>query len=297
MKPSRLTARRRSMGMGTTLQNTQILWLTDVHLDRAKPAQKEALYEEIQRSVADTVLITGDISTAEHLPLHLRELAAAASWRQVYFVLGNHDFYQSSFAAVDRMVAGICRAHVNLRHLGGGEIIPLSSDTALLGHRGWGDGRMGWGSLTVARNPDFAAIKDFHGLSKEECFDLLIKLGLESSFSLRSVLPYALTCYNHVIVATHVPPFTKGACFTKKPCDWLRQPFYTNIAMGGLLLRLTQAFPSKRITVLAGHTHCAAQFRALPDIELLVGGAKPGFPSPQGLFEVTAAGLIAKQSA
>lgn len=284
------------MGMGTTLQNTQILWLTDLHLDRAKPAQKEALYEEIQRSKADTVLITGDISTAKHLPLHLRELAAAASSRQVYFVLGNHDFYGSTFAHVDRCVAGVCGTHDNLYHLGGGEIFPLSADSALVGHRGWGDGRMGWGSRTLAHNPDFSAIKDFEGLSREQAFKLLLKLGLDSSFYLRGLLPYALTCYNHVIVATHFPPFTKGACFTKKPCDWLRQPFYTNIAMGGLLLRLTQAFPSKRITVLAGHTHCCAQFRALPDLELRVGGARPGFPSSQGLLEVSGAGLIRKQT-
>jgi predicted phosphohydrolase len=282
------------MGMGT-IQNTEttgLLWLTDLHLDRADDQRRNELFESIRLSKAEAVVITGDISTARLLPLHLRELAAAASPKPVYFVLGNHDFFGSSIAVVDSVVSGVCREHANLHHLGQGEIIRLSSDTALVGHRGWADGRMGWGSRTLARNPDFAAIRDFKGLSKEDAFALLHKLGQDSSYYLRGLLPYALTCYDHVIVATHVPPFTKGACFTNKPCDWLRQPFYTNIAMGGFLLRQAQAFPSKQITVLAGHTHCAAEVRPLPNLTLKVGEARPGGPHRQGEFKISSGGIL-----
>ncbi|MEO6845987.1 MAG: metallophosphoesterase [Chthoniobacterales bacterium] len=278
--------------MRTTLQKPAILWLTDLHLDRATSARRQFFYEEIQGSKADKILITGDISTSRQLPLHLRELAAAASPRPMYFVLGNHDYYGSSFSEMDGRVAGICRTHDNLQQLGKGEIIRLGPGTAMVGHRGWGDGRMGWGSRSFARNPDFSAIKDFEGLSREAAFALLGQLGQESASYLRGVLPYALTCWQHVIVATHVPPFTGGACFSEKPCDWLRQPYYSNIAMGGLLLRMAECFPKKRITILAGHTHCAAQFQAAPNLELRVGGARPGFPKAQRQLSISSHGML-----
>jgi len=281
-------------GVRTNLEKPLVLWLTDLHLDRSSDTRKIGFYEEIRASTASVIVITGDISVARHLPLHLAELAAAASPRKVFFTLGNHDFFGSSIAKVEGVVAGVCRSQVNLQHLGHGEIIRLNSDTALVGHRGWGDGRMGWGARTFARNPDFAAIADFRGLSRGESFALLRKLGQESATYLRSVLPYALSCFEHVVVATHVPTFTQAAFYRRKPCDNLRQPFYSNLSAGGVILRIAQRFPKSKVTVLAGHTHCAAQFQALPNLALRVGGARPGFPGAQGLFEVSAAGLAQK---
>jgi hypothetical protein len=215
----------------------------------------------------------------------------------VSFVWGHHDFYGSTFAQVDSCVAGVCRSYANLRHLGAGEIIRLDSDTALIGHRGWGDGRMGWGVRTLARNPDFAAIGDFQGLDRKAAFKLIGRLGSQSALYLRGVLPYALTCYQHVIVSTHVPPMTHAALFDEKPCDWLRQPFYCNIAMGAFLQAISRAFAKKSITVLCGHTHSPACLQATPNLKIRVGGAKPGFPSSQGLFEVSVAGLVVKHTA
>jgi len=283
--------------MSTSLQTPSFLWLTDLHLDRATAERRESLYEEIRQSESGAVVITGDISTAKHLPLHLRELAAAAEGRQVYFVLGNHDFFWSSFSDVDRCVAGVCRAHDNLHHLGQGEIVDLGDDTVLIGHRGWGDGRMGWSVQTLARNPDFAAIEDFQGLEHSEAFELLGQLGRESASYFRGLLPYALTCYRHVIVATHVPPFSQAAKYDRQACDYLRQPFYVNISAGASIMRIAERFPASTVTILAGHTHHAARFQAAANLELLVGGARPGFPGAQGLLQITREGLIRKRQA
>lgn len=285
------------MGMGTTPHTKQILWLTDLHLDRASSAHRKSLYREIRRSPANTILITGDISVARHLPLHLRELAAAAAWRQVFFVLGNHDFDGSTLAQVDSCVAGICRSHRNLRHLGHGEILRLDGGTALVGHRGWGDGKMGWGARSFARNPDFHAIGDFRGLDRKAAFKLLGRLGSESALYLRGIMPYALTCYDHILVATHVPPMTQAALYDERPCDWLRQPFFCNIAAGAFLHAISTVFAKKSITVLCGHTHSAARLQATPNLEIRVGGARPGRPRAQGMFEISAGGLVEKEHA
>lgn len=278
-------------------ETTSLLWLTDLHLDRANEQQRHELYESIRFSTAGAVVITGDISTAKLLPLHMRELAAAASPTPVYFVLGNHDFYGSSIAAVDSAASGVCRAHDNLHHLGQGELIPLNDQTAFIGHRGWGDGRMGWSARTLARNPDFQAIEDFRGLEQPKAFELLAQLGRESAAYFRRVLPYALTCYRHVIVATHVPPFTWAAHFKGKPCDWLRQPFDANISAGAAILRIAERFPASRVTVLSGHTHCAASVGITENLIVHAGGATTGHPAAQGLLQITREGLIRMREA
>lgn len=69
------------------------------------------------------------------LPVHLWSIAEACRPRLVFFVLRNHDFYGSSFEDVDPAVANVCAQHPNLRHLGRGEVIPLTADSTRISHR------------------------------------------------------------------------------------------------------------------------------------------------------------------
>jgi len=257
---------------------SKLLWITDLHLDSATSLARWKFYRQIQSSSVEAFLITGDISKASLLPLHLRELAAAAGERAVYFTLGNHDFYGSSFSRVDGMVSGVCANHKNLIHLDGTQAIDLGHDTALVGHRGWCDGRTGWGEKSLARNPDFSAINDFQNLNRHCAFLLLRSLGMQSAFKLRSVLPYALTCYSQVLVATHFPPALQAATFRGKPCDWLRQPFFCNSSVGSMLVRMSEQYPQRKILVLCGHTHSATTVGISANLTIRSGAARPGFP-------------------
>jgi len=267
-------------GMNTHITTAgELAWLTDLHLDATSDARREELYFHIRKSTAIRFLITGDISRASLLPRHLQELAWAAGNRAIYFTLGNHDFYGSSFRAVDQAVAAVCQNRTNLHHLNGSQVIRLDTDTALIGHRGWADGRMGWAERSYARNPDFEAIGDFSGLKPEEAFRLLRKLGSHSASCLRSRLPYALQCYRRVVIATHVPPFTDAARFNGKPCDWLRQPHYCNIALGAMILRVAERFPQKEILILSGHAHSEARVQIADNVTVLTAAARTGFPS------------------
>jgi len=258
---------------------TTLAWITDLHLDAATSWARRKFYKALEASPAEAFVLTGDISTARLLPLHLREIAAAAGKRPVYFVLGNHDFYGSSFARVDRMVSGICANHENLIHLDGSQVIDLGHDTALVGHRGWCDGRTGWGEKSLAKNPDFFAIEDFKKLDRRRAFQLLRALGLQSAEKLRNRLPYSLTCYNRVIVATHFPPALQAARFRGKPCDWLRQPFFCNMAIGGMLFRMSHQFPRQEILVLCGHTHSAVTAPITSNLMIRSAASRPGFPN------------------
>jgi len=266
--------------MNTLINNTStIAWLTDLHLDATSDFRRDDLYFQMRKSTSGRFLVTGDISSANLLPLHLSELAWAAGNKAIYFTLGNHDFYGSSFHAVDQAITGVCRYRKNLHHLDGSQVIRLNSATALIGHRGWADGRMGWAEQSYARNPDFEAIADFHGQKPEETFNTLRRLGLDSASCLRSRLPYALQCYSRVIIATHFPPFTDAARFNGKPCDWLRQPHYCNIALGAMILRIAARFPQKEVLILSGHAHSEARVQIAENVTVLTGAARTGYPS------------------
>ena len=265
----------------------KLIWLTDLHLDRASEEKQREFFFRLRQENADAVVITGDISNASQLPGHLRELGQMFGTRPVYFVLGNHDFFGSSFADVDHAVADVCKEQKNLRHLGQGEIIPLADGSALVGHRGWADGRAGWGNRSVVCNPDHASIADLCDLSKRAVFERMKELGKASGQYFRDVLPYALRCFERLWVATHVPPFTQAAFYNGQLCGRHHQPHYTNWSAGCAIQGIAKHFPKNRMTVLCGHTHSQARVRISEQVQVLAGEARPGWPRAQKVFEVS----------
>jgi predicted phosphodiesterase len=264
----------------------RLLWLTDLHLDRPTAEAREQFYLRLKGARFDAAVITGDISCGNKIDGHLADIARASSPRKVYFLLGNHDFYGSSFSEVQKRVERVCGQHGNLRQLGHGEIIALGKSDALIGHQGWADGRGGWGSRSLARNPDFYAIEDFQGLPREEAFGRMRELGNASAQYFRSRLPYALTCHHRVWIATHVPPFPQAAHYDNRPCSRLHQPFYSNVSAGTVIRGIAESFPDRRLTVLCGHTHCRAAVQAADNIYVLVGAARTGSPDFQRVFSL-----------
>jgi predicted phosphohydrolase len=250
----------------------RMLWLTDLHLDRATERDRRRLFRQMRDEEADAVIITGDISNGETLTAHLRELGRALALRPVYFVLGNHDFYKSSFAEVDRAVASVTAEQPNLHHLGQGEIIPLAADKAILGHRGWPDGRAGSGDRSRVISQDREMISDLRHLSDRAAFDRMRELGRDSATYFRGLLPYALGRYRHVLVATHAPVLEQAAIYNGRRCGRDFLPHFVNTSAGGVLVGIARHHTRSRLTVLCGHTHSAARVRVgAPNLEVLVG--------------------------
>ena len=67
----------------------------------------------------------------------------AAFEKPICFVLGNHDFYHGSFAAVESEVAALAGASRHLTWLNTAGVVRLTDRTALIGHGSWADGRLG----------------------------------------------------------------------------------------------------------------------------------------------------------
>lgn len=264
----------------------QLLWVSDIHLDQAGNDERQRFMTQLKGTRYDALLVTGDISTATRLVGHLAEISHACGMRPVFFTTGNHDYFGSSFACVDKAVADLCTRHPNLIALGGGEIVQLSPRTDLVGHRGWGDGQAGAGEHSKVVNPDRYAIDDFSPLSRTGYFSKLRSLGEESASYFRRILPRALHRHRTVLIGTHFPLFTQALKHRNTNCAWDRQPYYSNRSAGNAVVGISRNFPGSQIEVYAGHSHCFAEFRLSSNLEIRVAGARRGFPSFQAMIHI-----------
>jgi 3',5'-cyclic AMP phosphodiesterase CpdA len=257
----------------------RIAWLTDIHLDFLDPAARAALAASVAAEKPDGVIVTGDIAIAPTV-LDLIEQLARGIGAPLWFVLGNHDYYKGSIADVRS------RAARDSRWLHASGVVKLDATTALVGVDGWGDARLGDFANTRVMLNDFFLIDELSRLSRGELRTRLGEYGNESAACLRSLLGEAVTWAQHVIVATHVPPFREACWHDGKVSndDWL--PFFTCKATGDVLRTTFSAHPSIRATVLCGHTHSSGQADILPNLRVLTGAAEYGAPRLQQILTV-----------
>lgn len=253
---------------------TSVLHLTDLHLDRTGDEELEQLLIRIRNTDYDSVVITGDISDASNLSRHLIRLATACDPRPLYFLTGNHDYYRSTIRDVEIEVEGLCKSTRNLHYLDGRQVFKLADGIGLLGHRSWPDARAGDGLETEIENPDQWNIKDFQNLDHGQMLRRMRALGKESTKQIRSIFPLALSCYRHVLVATHVPPFANAVYYKDRPADCQHLPHFCNQSVGLALIGISRAFPRRRVSVLAGHTHGSCVRQITNNISVRVGASR-----------------------
>lgn len=261
---------------------TRLAWLTDIHLDHAPPDRFDALCAEVEAAGADRVLIGGDIAEAPTVAVYLGRLADRLA-RPIDFVLGNHDYYRGSLKAVRDDLRDYCRRRPSLTYLSQSGVVPLGHSTALVGHDGWGDARLGDFDGTDLMLNDELLIEDL----RDAAFDRpalrarLEALGDEAAAHLRRLLPEALAGFPRVVVLTHVPPFRAAAWHRGRPSDdeWL--PRFSCQAVGNTLLEAATAHPDRHLLVLCGHTHGAGEVEVRPNLHVLTGAATYGEPHMQ----------------
>jgi Icc protein len=263
----------------------RLAWVTDPHLNFVAAAGVADFLGELAATPADALLVSGDIDEAPDVARSLAGMAAAVE-RPVLFVLGNHDYYRGTIAAVRAEVRALCETVPHLHWLPSAGVVPVSADTCVVGHDGWGDGRLGdyWGS-PIALN-DWRLIGEFAGLGRAARLALLNALGDEAAAHFKSVLPDALSRFRHVVVVTHVPPFRDACLYQGRVSgdEWL--PHFACRAVGVALAEAMAARPDRRMTVVCGHTHGAGEADVLPNLRVLAGGAEYGKPAVQRVLDV-----------
>ena len=84
---------------------------------------------------------------------------------------------------------------------------------------------------------------------------------------------------------THVPPFREAAVYRGRPSDEDWAPHFSCKAMGDLLIEVMADHPTRKLTVLCGHTHGGGESKILPNLLVLTGQAKYRHPAIQRIFE------------
>jgi len=263
----------------------RLAWLSDIHLNFLSFEDRLEFYDSIVENRVDAALVSGDIAEAWSLSGVLAEMVARLPI-PVYFVLGNHDYYGRSIAAVRDDAAAAVAKSPSLVYLTQAGVVKLSERTALVGHDGWADGRLGdYAGSKVVLN-DYVHIREFIGLDAAARLAKLQELADEAVQHFRRVLPEALDSYRHVILVTHVPPF-REACWheghTSGP-EFL--PHFASGALGEALLEIMRPRRRRKLTVLCGHTHGRGTCRPLPNLEVFTAGAEYGRPEIEQIFAV-----------
>ena len=260
-------------------------WITDIHFDFLEPDAIHQFCRAIVQRNANILLVGGDIGQADSVIEYLRVIEKSVSL-PTYFVLGNHDYYGGKIAEVRSRVERLSSHVPNLNWLPTSELVELTQATCLVGHGGWGDGRLGdYAGSSVVLN-DFRLISDLAGLDPSGLHKKLMQLGDESAACIEAKLLEALDRYPQIILLTHVPPF-KEACLYQGRIgsdEWL--PHFTCKAVGDVLVRLMLAHRDHQLTVYCGHTHHSGRISILPNLDVFVGSARYGSPEIQGVYSV-----------
>ncbi|WP_169976766.1 metallophosphoesterase family protein [Tautonia rosea] len=263
----------------------KLAWATDIHLNFVSEEETARFCETVARTGADRLLITGDIAESLDLGPFLGFMADRLG-RPIDFVLGNHDFYGGRISEVRAAMAETTRTIPTLNWLPESGVINLGSGVALIGHDGWGDGRLGNFAGSTIRLNDYRLIGELAGLDQARLGQTLGLLGDEAAAHIRRTLPKALKQYEMILVATHVPPFREACVFKGRIAndEWI--PHFSCAAVGKVLAEIMADHPDQRVLVLCGHVHSSGMATIRPNLVVLTGSAEYRRPDVFRVFNV-----------
>jgi len=260
-------------------------WMTDLHLNFVRSQERARFYAGLREQKLDALLLGGDIGEADSVGYFLSEIEKEAG-APAYFVLGNHDFYRGSIAGVRAAVAQQTAASTRLRWLPASGVVPLTDQTALVGHDSWADGRVGDFFRSEVLLNDYVLIDELRTRDKAERYARLNALGDEAAEFLERRTREALAQWRNVLVLTHVPPFREACWHEGRISEGEYLPHFACQVVGERLAAVMREHPEHRMTVLCGHTHSSRVAQILDNLVVLTGGAEYGKPALQQVLEI-----------
>jgi len=262
----------------------RLQWINDIHLNFLSEKQITDFFRDILDADPDALLIGGDIHEASGVFKFLRAFEKTLR-RPIYFVLGNHDYYGSSIAAIREKARILSRSSQYLYWLPDSGVVRLTGSTGLIGHGAWADGRFGDFLGSNVNLNDYHLIKELSLLSEAERLKTIQSLGDEAADYIRGSIGEALEHFNMVYFLTHVPPFREATIHAGEPSDDNWAPHFSCRAVGDVLIEAMSSSSEKRLIVLCGHTHGEGRGQVLPNLEWITGGAEYGQIRIQKTFE------------
>lgn len=267
----------------------QLTWITDPHINfLGNTAQKAAdSFVDHIGYEAKTLLITGDISEGHQLLQDL--IALSQRFEHIYFILGNHDYYQSSFAQVKHDLVDSKLLPSNCTWLRYSAPVQLTPDVVLTGHDGFYDALEGnHASSRVVLN-DFTRIEDLRvDYLTGNIVSCVRRIGAAWADEAETNLSAAIALNpKRIIFACHVPPFLEACMHRGEPSDVDYLPWYTNKYMGLMLEEKAEQHPGIDFAVYCGHTHSASVTPMLENLTVYSGSSAYRNPCISGQLDLT----------
>jgi len=250
----------------------KILHVTDPHFDYAPKFEYESFLSKVMARDFDLMVISGDICDGADADKWINKLVTATK-RPVFFVLGNHDYYNTSSDYAQVKAHNIAKGAHFLTKMWP---LKLNPSTCIVGDDGFYDGLAGEGAKTKVQLIDFRKTFDFAGRNK---FGVMLELARASVDRLEPKLYEAvdLDCKT-ILVVTHVPPFIETSRHRGKISGDEFLPFFCSTVMGDMLKKFADSHKENDIFVLCGHTHCACVANITENLVVFAGEAKIGGP-------------------
>jgi 3',5'-cyclic-AMP phosphodiesterase len=269
----------------------RLAWLTDIHLNVIDDLTMQRFFESVAE-MADAVAISGDIAESHDVIQYLRKIEEIVL-KPIYFVLGNHDFYRGSIPQVRKLVREVASESMHLTYLTAMGVEQLTPRTAIIGHDGWADGRLGDydGSEVIFNDhliiAELAVCWNGEGVNKQMLKPILMALADEAARHFVKVLEVAASQYPNVIAVTHIPPFREAAWYRGRTSNDDFLPYLVSKTAGEVMVKVMKAHPQSNLLVLCGHTHGGGELQVLDNLRVLTGEAEYGRLRVNGILEVT----------
>lgn len=256
-------------------------WITDPHLNFVNIDGTEAFAKRVKDTGVEACLITGDIGESQNVCRILTAFSNVVEM-PVHFVLGNHDYWHSSFQETFSKVVDLCNSSPWLNYLQGRSPIRVSDRSLIMGVDGWYDGLAGIGAMKCGMQLwDSTYIEDLRFPTRFQFSEKLRELGKESADQVEKLLSEANE-YSHInnwTLLTHVPPFHGASWYDGRISNVESAPLFVNAQLGERLMYLMeQKYPTKDLTVLCGHTHHKSVYTPLDNLIVRCGEAEYGLP-------------------
>jgi 3',5'-cyclic AMP phosphodiesterase CpdA len=262
----------------------ELIWITDPHLNfLGQPFGPKAFGVSVfeEHPNLDAVVMTGDLAECDSFKEMVESFAQGVG-KTVWFVLGNHDAYNGSIRWMKKQAAsmkGLARWLVTEK------LVELAPGVALVGQDGWYDARNGKPQTSNVALSDFFAIGEFLGKWGNgiiaEASSLADNEAQVADRSLREAIEKG---YKRIVFATHVPPYALATWHEGKISDGNFLPWMSSKVMGEVLDEIVSEHLDVDITVLCGHTHSPGTYRRAPNLTVLTGRSRYGYPCVSGEF-------------
>jgi Icc-related predicted phosphoesterase len=271
---------------------TRIVWSTDIHLNFLSKRQTRKFAKTLLEKEPTIIVFSGDLSEANLFDQDVQRLKSYLENIPVYFVCGNHDYYQGSIIEHRKHLKRFYNKDAECKWLPNMGVVSLTKDTALIGHDGWYDGGYADWFQSIVKLSDYFYIEEFainYQYTPDLCFKELQSVAKESADYFKKNIKRAFKKHETVYLITHVSPF-KESCLNPKnseisDADWM--PHFSSKASGDAILEAMEDVPYyKKLIILCGHTHAEACHYPLPNVICLAGEADYYKPKVNGVFEL-----------